>query len=125
MSTWLPAAAAIIVSVISGYFTYRGATAAARSTVDTAAAAASADLKVKTVEVEAEAYARARSSYESGIKQLEEQIGRLRAQVNEERDASNQLRNQVSALEDTVSQLRRQLILSGIDVAHATTHAPK
>lgn len=110
VGTWLPAVLAAAVSIVVGYFSYKASTQAAQTT-------AAATLRVKTVEVDAAAYERARAMYESGIKQLEEQIGRLSAQVNEERDASNRLRDQVRALEDLVAQMRRQLIVSGIDVA--------
>lgn len=116
MSAWLPAALAAAVSMITGYLTFRASMTAATAT-------ANATVRVKTVEVDAAAYERARLLYESGITQLEEQIGRLRAQVNEERDSSNRLRDQVGALEETVARLRRQLILAGIDVAMAVPQA--
>lgn len=101
---------AVVAALGTGWLTKQ-------SVIKQAKASAEAAVQVKTVEVDAAAYERARAMYESGIRQLEEQIGRLSTQVNEERDASNLLRNQVRALEDLVAQLRRQLIQSGIDVA--------
>jgi septal ring factor EnvC (AmiA/AmiB activator) len=105
-TSWLPAALAILGSAVAGWFTYRSASSAAHAAV-----------QVKNVEVDAAAYNRARELYESGIKQLEEQLQRIRSDLAQERDVSNSLRNQINQLEDTVAMMRRQLLLAGIDVA--------
>lgn len=112
---WLNPLLAFLGMVATGYFTYRASTRAAKTT-------ATAAVQVKNVEVDAAAYERARQLYESGIAQLEEQIARLRTEVNEERGTSGRLRDRVEDLEATVAWLRTQLMRAGIDVAAA--HLP-
>jgi chromosome segregation ATPase len=106
---WGPLISGAVV-LVGGWLTYRQTTKAAAATN-----------RVEAAKVDAAAYERARALYESGIQQLEEQLTRLRTQVNEERDVSNQLRNQVNALEETVARLRRQMILAGIDVGSTSS----
>jgi len=66
--------------------------------------------------IEAGAYERARAAYEGGIEQLEEQVERLRLQIQEERGVSDVLRRQIMELEETVARMRVQLIRAGIDL---------
>jgi flagellar biosynthesis chaperone FliJ len=88
---WLVPLAAALVAALPGLLAYRQATRANRD------------------QIEAGAYERAKGHYESGIDQLEEQVGRLRRELDEERTARRRL-------EDTVTKLRRLLILHGIEV---------
>lgn len=74
-----------------------------------------ASSRVEIQKVDAGAYERARGIYESGIKQLEEQLTRLRVQLDEEREVSGRLRTRISDLEDTVAKMRRQMMVAGID----------
>lgn len=90
MGSWLVPLAAAVVAALPGLLAYRQATRANRQ------------------QIEAGAYERAKGLYESGISQLEEQVGRLRAELAEERTARR-------ALEDVVTKLRRLLILHGIE----------
>lgn len=76
-----------------------------------------ASSRVEIQKVDAGAYERARGIYESGIKQLEEQLTRLRTQLDEEREVSGRLRTRISDLEDTVARMRRQMVIAGIDFA--------
>lgn len=78
--------------------------------------------KSEAMKVEAGAYERARKLYEDGIRQLEEQLDRLKRQLTDEQDVSNKLRRQINDLEDTVSVLRTQLIKAGIELAPAQVY---
>jgi septal ring factor EnvC (AmiA/AmiB activator) len=69
--------------------------------------------------IEAGAYERARKLYEDGIRQLEEQLDRLKRQITEEQDVSDILRRRVRELEVTVEHLRQQLYRSGTELAPA------
>jgi septal ring factor EnvC (AmiA/AmiB activator) len=71
----------------------------------------------ETLKVEAGAYERARQAYEAGIRQMEEQVERLRKQVIEERDVSDKLRKRVAEMEETLAWMRTQLIKAGIPLA--------
>jgi Tfp pilus assembly protein FimV len=102
----LTAIGAIVVGPLAAWLSYKQATRVA-----------SLDTKAKVLRIDVEAYDRARALYESGIAQLEDQLGRLRTQLNEERDVSQRLRSQVNNLEDTVARMRRQLISAGIEEA--------
>lgn len=93
-----------LAAVICAYLAYRQATKVSAQTS-----------RVEIQKVDAGAYERARAIYESGIKQLEEQLSHLRKQLDEEREVSGRLRTRVSELEDTVAQMRRQMMLAGID----------
>lgn len=114
---WLTPLFALGTSLIAGFFTYRASTTAARTSLEVKQVEMDAVAAAKRSEVEAAAFERARSIYESGIARMEQEIQQLRAQMNEERDVSNQLRSRVNSLEDTVAWMRRQLIIAGIDVA--------
>lgn len=76
--------------------------------------AADTSSKNATLKIESEAYNRAKTLYESAIKQLEDQIGRLRDQVRDEQNVSNGLRKRIYELEETVARLRVQLTGAGI-----------
>src|SRR4051794_22226879 len=97
---------AAVPGMIGSYLAYRASGKAAEK------AAAS-----ESVKVEAGAYERARKLYEDGIRQLEDQLERLRVQLRDEIDVSTKLRTQINQLEITVSVLRQQLIKSGIELA--------
>lgn len=106
MSGVVAAILAAIAAVSCSYLAYRQATKVS--------AEAS---RVEVQKVDASAYDRARAIYESGIKQLEEQLSHLRKQLDEEREVSGRLRTRVSELEDTVARMRRQMTLAGMDFA--------
>lgn len=95
---------AALAAVLCSYVTYKQATKVS--------AEAS---RVEAKKVDAGAYERARVIYESGIKQLEEQLTHLRTQIDEEREVSGRLRTRVSELEDTVARMRRQMMLAGME----------
>lgn len=103
---------AIIVGPLAAFFAYKQATRVA-----------SIGAQTEMLRIDVTAYDRARALYESGIAQLEDQLARLRTQLNEERDVSQRLRSQVNNLEDTVARMRRQLIAAGIE--DATRHTPR
>jgi alpha-L-arabinofuranosidase len=102
---WLPAVIASILGFAAAYLSYRQSTRAS-----------AAATKVETNRIDAGAYERAKQLYESGIKQLEDQLKRLLEQIQQEREISTALRVQVNALEQTVARMRRQLILAGVDM---------
>lgn len=105
----------VIIAIVAGlpglftsYFVYRSSTKAAEKAA-----------RSEMVKVEAGAYERAKKLYEDGIRQLEEQLDRMRRQMAEEQEVSAKLRNQVYELEVTVSMLRRQLVNAGMELAPA------
>jgi ppGpp synthetase/RelA/SpoT-type nucleotidyltranferase len=93
-----------IAAVACAYLAYRQATKVSAQTS-----------RVEIQKVDAGAYERARGIYESGIKQLEEQLSHLRKQLDEEREVSGRLRTRVSELEDIVAKMRRQMMIAGMD----------
>lgn len=97
---------AALPGIIGSVFAYRQSSRAAEKAS-----------KTEAIKVEAGAYERARKLYENGIRQLEEQLDRLKLQLTDEQDVSAKLRKQISELEDTVSVLRQQLINAGIELA--------
>lgn len=90
----------------AAYFAYRKSRTAAEAATKTA-----------SLQVEAGAYERARKLYEDGIRQLEDQVQRLRQQVTDEQEVSSRLRNRINEMEETIATLRRQLINAGIELA--------
>lgn len=101
-SDWLLPAASAFVALGSAGLSYRQSTRAATVAGRNEAA-----------RVDGEAYDRAKDLYEAGIRQLEQQVERLRTQVNAERQISEGLRIRVGELEHTVRRLRHQLEAMG------------
>src|ERR1043166_4290684 len=103
----------VLIASIAGVPGLAGAYLAYRQSIK----AAEKSSRAETLKVEAGAYERARQLYEDGIKQLEEQVRRMRQQISDEQAVSSGLRQQINELELTVSSLRRQLINAGIELA--------
>ena len=102
---------AALPGLCAAYFAYKQSTKAAEATS-----------KNQVLKVEAGAYERARKLYEDGIRQLEEQVQRLRQQLTDERDVSDKMRNRINAMEETIAMLRRQLINAGVELAPEPEH---
>jgi chromosome segregation ATPase len=114
MSGYVGSILAFLGAVVAAYLAYRQATAVART-----------QARAEARKVDAGAYERAKALYESGIQQLEEQVRRLRAEVDSYRgraaiaeDASSRLSARVAELELTIARMRRQLILAGVEPDH-------
>lgn len=107
---------AAALAVVASYIGYRQAVRVARSNAAATTEAARLAAEAEARKVDAGAYDRARLMYEAGIRQLEEQLARLRAQLAEEQQVSSSLRLQVRALEDTVARLRREIIAAGLQL---------
>lgn len=94
-----------VAAVLGSYLAYKKAVKASE-----------AASRSETLKVEAGAYERARKLYEDGIKQLEDQVARLRREVTDERGVSDSLRKKINELEETVARLRQQLIKAGVEL---------
>jgi predicted nucleic acid-binding Zn-ribbon protein len=105
MGDWLPALIAGAAGLLAAVLSYRQATRAVHATA-----------RIELSKVDASAYERARAIYESAIGQLEEQVSRLRQEVNRERAGREALLTQVFRMERTIRWMRRQLELLGVDV---------
>lgn len=110
-ANWLPSIVTALLAFGASYLGYRQATRAAR-----------ANAKIEAEKVDAQAYGRAKELYEAGIEQLEEQLKRLRDEINGWRDrttlaeeAAARLQTRVAELELTIARMRRQLILAGVE----------
>jgi predicted nucleic acid-binding Zn-ribbon protein len=115
---WLPSVVTALLAFAASYLGYRQATRAARTNARIEAEKS----RIEAEKVDAAAYERARGLYEAGIEQLEEQLRRLRDEIDSWRgrttlaeDTATRLQGRVSELELTITQMRRQLILAGIE----------
>jgi septal ring factor EnvC (AmiA/AmiB activator) len=111
IGSWLPSIITAFLAFAASYLGYRQATRAART-----------NAKIEAEKVDAAAYERAKGLYEAGIEQLEEQLHRLREEIDAWRgrttmaeDAAARLQSRVSELELTIARMRRQLILAGVE----------
>jgi TolA-binding protein len=118
LSGYVGSILAFLGALGAAYLAYRQATSVART-----------QAQAEVRKVDAAAYERAKALYESGIQQLEEQVQRLRAEVDSYRgratiaeDASSRLNARVAELEITISRMRRQLILAGVEPADHDDH---
>lgn len=107
---------AAVLATAASYIGYRQAVRVARANARATTEAARLTAEAEARKVDAGAYERAKIMYEAGIRQLEEQLVRLRAQLAEEQQVSSSLRLQVRALEDTVARLRREIIAAGLQL---------
>jgi TolA-binding protein len=110
---WLPSLVTALLAFAASYLGYRQATRAART-----------NAKIEAERVDAAAYERAKGLYEAGIEQLEEQLSRLREEIESWRGrttmaehAAAHLQGRVAELELTIARMRRQLILAGVEPA--------
>jgi len=107
---WI-AVIALVGTVVTGAYSARNARAAAR---------------VEQNKVDAEAYARAKGIYEAALDQAEEQLVRIRTQLDrvshelaQEQDMSASLRAEVRVLRTTVATLERMIADSRLQMAKA------